>query len=451
MKARDRPFAPVRAILRKRAGKAHPPGEIEAMIDGFVSGGVADYQMTAWMMAVLFRGMSREETARLTTAMIRTGRPLPDWGAGGPVVDKHSTGGIGDKVSLVVAPIAAACGMRVPMISGRCLGHTGGTLDKLESIPGYQVDISTDRFREIVRTVGVSIAGAGGALAPADRKMYALRDVSGTVESAPLIVSSILAKKASARLEGLVLDVKVGSGGFLPRRSDARRLARMLVEASADLGVRAEALLTWMGDPLGRTIGNALEVAEAVRLLRGEPSDPRLRDLCIEVASAMARVGGNTDREKVDRLVRRALDGGAALDRFARMIEAHGGDRRVAEDPGRLPVAPVVRTVHADRDGWIRRIGARGLGRLVVDLGGGRRRAGESLDPRVGIVLLRAAGDPVRRGDAILELHLAEEGRADWAAGVASAQVDLSPRRPRLSAVLLERIPAEASRGSNPR
>ncbi|MBD3161902.1 MAG: thymidine phosphorylase, partial [Candidatus Eisenbacteria bacterium] len=268
------PFAPVRAILRKRRGEAHPPGEIDAMIDGFVSGAVADYQMTAWMMAILFRGMSREETARLTRAMIRSGRPLPGWEEGGAVVDKHSTGGVGDKVSLVVAPVVAACGMRVPMISGRALGHTGGTLDKLEAIPGYQVDLPMDRFREITRKVGLSIAGAGGDLAPADRRMYALRDVSGIIESPPLIVSSILSKKASARLDGLVLDVKVGAGGFLPSRVSAHRLARLLVEAGADLGMRVEACLSRMDAPLGYAIGNALEVAEAIRLLRGEESEP---------------------------------------------------------------------------------------------------------------------------------------------------------------------------------
>jgi pyrimidine-nucleoside phosphorylase len=405
-------FSPARAILRRRAGQRHPPGEIEELIQGFVRGEVADYQMTAWMMAVYFKPLDRQETARLTRAMIDSGRSLAPWPPGPPVVDKHSTGGVGDKVSLIVAPLVAACGLRVPMISGRALGHTGGTLDKLESVPGYRVRLEPEEFRSIVGRVGCSIAGTTDLLAPADRRMYALRDVSGIIEAPPLIVASILSKKASARLDGLVLDVKVGRGGFMVSRPPARDLARRLVAAGCDLGIRVEALLTAMDEPLGGTIGNALEVGEAIRFLRNEAPSPALTNICLATAAGMLRVGGACRAGEIGRRVKQAWESGAALERLGRMIEAHGGDPRVIEEPERLPAAIIIRGVAAPRRGWIRRIDARVLGEVVVDLGGGRRRAEDGVDPRVGIVLRARSGDRVERGQPLAEVHLGEE--AAW-------------------------------------
>jgi pyrimidine-nucleoside phosphorylase len=447
------PFAPVRVILRRRSGQRHPPGEIEELVGRFVRGEVADYQMTAWMMATYFRPLSRQETARLTRAMIASGQPLPPWPDGPPVVDKHSTGGVGDKVSLVVAPLAASCGLRVPMISGRSLGHTGGTLDKLESIPGYRVRLEPAEFRSIVSRVGCSIAGTTDAIAPADRRMYALRDVAGIIESPPLIVASILSKKASARLEGLVFDVKVGRGGFMTSRREARGLARMLVAAAGDLGIRSEALLTRMDEPLGEMIGNALEVNESIRLLRGEAASPALKSICLETASAMLRVGGGGgSAAEIRRKLDRAWESGAALERLARMIEAHGGDPRVTEDPARLPAAQAVREVLASGRGWIQRIDARLLGETVVDLGGGRHRVEDAVDPRVGIAVKVRRGELVERGSPLAAVHLADGGQ--WGAELdrrIRESIPLASRRPGPRApLLLERLRGPGKRSRAP-
>jgi pyrimidine-nucleoside phosphorylase len=403
------PFSAVRAILRKREGDEHPAGEIEEMIGGFVDGKVADYQMTAWLMTIFFRGMNGSETARLTRAMLGSGRLLPKWSGGAPVVDKHSTGGVGDKVSLILAPIAAACGLRVPMISGRALGHTGGTLDKLEAIPGYQIRLDPGRFHSIVEQVGCSIAGASDDIVPADRRIYALRDVSGIVESPPLIVSSILSKKAAARLNGLVLDVKVGSGGFMPERSAARRLAELLVAAGTGLGIRVEAILTWMGDPLGRTVGNALEVVESIRFLRGEDVAADLEEVTLALAHAMLRVAGESDGERIRSRVQDAWRSGRALEKLAAMIDAHGGDPQVTEDPHRLAAADRVYPVTSSQAGWVAGADARAVGELVIDLGGGRRRVTDPVDPRVGVVFFAGHGTRVEPGTKLAEIHLRED------------------------------------------
>jgi len=439
------PFSAVRAIRRKRNGEEHPPGEIESLVAGFLDGSVPDYQMTAWMMAVLFRGMTREETSRLTRAMLASGDRLPPWGDGPPVVDKHSTGGVGDKVSLIVAPLVAACGLWVPMISGRALGHTGGTLDKLETISGYRVDLEPEVFRAIVKRVGCSIAGASRSLVPADRRMYALRDVAGIVESAPLIVSSILSKKAAARLDGLVLDVKVGIGGFSPVRRGARKLARMLVEAGSDLGLRTEALLTRMEQPLGRAVGNSLEVEEAVRVLRNEGDAQDLEEVCIEVASAMLRVGGEGDGAEGRQRLVDAWRSGLALERFAMMVEAHGGDPRLTDDLTRLPRAASTRMVEAKTEGWIGAIDAREVGEVVIDLGGGRRRVDDSIDPRVGVRLCARVGDRVAPGDPLAEVHLGRDEQAEAFIERLRQAFLVSARRPRRRAAVLERVTAEGT------
>jgi pyrimidine-nucleoside phosphorylase len=406
-------------IIRKRDGHEHPPGEIEEMIHGFVMGQVTDYQMTAWMMAILLRGMSREETSRLTRAMLESGDRLPAWNAGRPVVDKHSTGGIGDKVSLIVAPLVAACGLRVPMISGRALGHTGGTLDKLESIPGYRTDLSVEEFRDTVERVGCSIAGASARLVPADRRMYALRDVSGIVESKPLIVSSIISKKAAARLDGLVLDVKVGRGGFVPELESARELARMLADAAVDLGMRTEALLTRMDDPLGAAIGNAIETEESIRLLRGERVPADLEEVSMALAVSMLRVGGDDGgEEELRKRLDRAIHSGRALEFFERMIAAQGGDPRVTQDTALLPRAIVRATVPADEEGWVDAVDGREMGEIVIAMGGGRLRSGEEIDRSVGILLHVKRGDRVCRGDPLCDVLSSEEvGNDDGSEG----------------------------------
>jgi pyrimidine-nucleoside phosphorylase len=435
------PFSPVRTILRKREGGVHPSEEIEAMIQGFVAGSVADYQMTAWLMAIFFRGMSTSETACLTRAMIGSGRVLPDWAPGGAVVDKHSTGGVGDKVSLILAPIAAACGLRVPMISGRALGHTGGTLDKLEAIPGYRVRLEPRRFLEIVENVGCSIAGASEDIVPADRRIYALRDVSGIVESPPLIVSSILSKKAAARLSGLVLDVKVGSGGFMPTKAAAHHLAELLVAAGTDLGIRVEAFLTWMNDPLGWTVGNALEVAESIRFLRGEDVATDLTEVTIELACAMLRVGGGVDGgEQARSRVIDAWRSGRALEKLAEMIEAHGGDPRVTDDPGLLPSAPCIRPLLSESEGWVAGIDARAVGELVIDMGGGRRRVEDPIDPRVGVVLRVPHGARVEVGTTLAELHTSEGSDARGFEDRLRSAFRFDERRPRRRQVVLDHL-----------
>lgn len=400
------PVHATRVILRKRNGETHPAGEIESLIAGMLDGTVADYQMTAWMMAVFFKGMTADETTRLTRAMLGSGDVLPAWGPGAGVVDKHSTGGIGDKISLIAAPAAAACGLRVPMISGRGLGHTGGTLDKLEAVPGYQVNLSTGDFVRIVETVGCSIAGASTTLVPADKRMYALRDVAGIVESVPLIVSSIVSKKAAARLEGLVLDVKVGSGGFSLDATSAAVLGRRLVETGELLGIRCEALLTWMDGPLGVAVGNGVETAEAMRMLRGDPVADDLREVTLAVTAAMLRMvePALSDPEARDR-VARALRSGEAMERFARMVHAHGGDVTVLERPDALCAADVLHEVRSREDGYVRDIHARTVGEIIVDLGGGRRRKDDPVDPNVGVSFLARRGDAVRRGEPLAILH----------------------------------------------
>ncbi len=439
------PFSAVRTILRKREGGIHPPDEIEAMIRGFVGGAVADYQMTAWLMAIFFRGMNTSETACLTRAMIGSGSRLPEWSPGGAVVDKHSTGGVGDKVSLVLAPIAAACGLRVPMISGRALGHTGGTLDKLEAIPGYRVRLEPERFREIVESVGCSIAGASEGIVPADRRIYALRDVSGIVESPPLIVSSILSKKAAARLSGLVLDVKVGSGGFMPTKAAAHHLAELLVAAGADLGIRVEAFLTWMNDPLGWAVGNALEAVESIRFLRGEEVAPDLAEVTIELACAMLRVGGEADGEQARSRGIDAWRSGRALERLAAMIEAHGGDPRVTDDPGLLPSAPCIRPLRSETDGWVAGIDARAVGELVIDMGGGRRRVEDPIDPRVGVVLRVPHGARVEAGMTLAELHVADGMDTRGFEERLGSAFRFDERRPRRRQVVLDHLDAQPS------
>ena len=407
-------FVPQWIIERKRDGAALAEADIREWIARFTDGRLPDYQMAALAMAVFFRGMAPAETLALTDAMMRSGDTLSWDGLGRPTADKHSTGGIGDKVSIPLAPLVAACGVAVPMISGRGLGITGGTLDKLESIPGYDTRLPEARFREVVASVGCSIVGQTDRLAPADRKLYALRDVTGTVPSIPLITASILSKKLAEGAATLVFDVKCGAGAFMRTPEDARALADSLLAVARGAGRNAEALVTPMDQPVGRTAGNALEILESVEILRGGGPDDA-RELVLRLAVPMLTLSGAAPDESAARaLLGEKLASGAALGIFARMVEAHGGDPRVADAPEKvLPRAPAVLDVPAPRGGTVARADADGIGRVVLLLGGGRRAVTDAIDPSVGVSLVRKVGENVEKGEPLLRLHARTRAEAE--------------------------------------
>ena len=409
---------PQEIIRKKRDGGALNESEIAEFIAGLASGRISEGQVAAFAMAIFFNGMSRAETVALTHAMTGSGARLTWRDLDGPVLDKHSTGGIGDKVSLVLAPVVAACGAYVPMISGRGLGHTGGTLDKLDSIPGYATKPDLERLRAAVRAAGCAIIGQTEDLAPADRRLYAIRDVTATVESIPLIVASILSKKLAAGLDALVMDVKVGSGAFLPSFEATRDLARTLVEVANGAGLRCSALLTDMSQCLGRTAGNALEVREAIDVLTGQAVHSRLREVTLALAAELLVLGGLAqDKAGAASAAARALDSGAAAERFARMVVALGGPADVLEKPERhLPEAPVRHAVHLERSGTVAAIDARALGLAVVGLGGGRQRVTDLIDPRVGLAEVRGLGEEVGPDAPLAIIHAATDSDAAAAA-----------------------------------
>jgi pyrimidine-nucleoside phosphorylase len=392
-------------IHAKREGRAIPAEELAALVEGFTRGEVPDYQMSAFCMAVFFRGMDDAEVRALTEAMLRSGDVLDLSDIAGAKVDKHSTGGVGDKVSLALAPLAAACGVKVPMISGRGLGHTGGTLDKLEAIPGFRVDLPVDRFRALVRDVGACLVGQTERLAPADRKLYALRDVTATVESIPLIAGSILSKKLAEGIDALVLDVKVGSGAFMKRLEDARALARTLAAIGRDMGKRVTALLTAMDQPLGLAVGNALEVRETLELLGGGgPAD--LREVTVELTAEMLVVGGVAgDLADGRTRVAAAIADGRGLAKLEEIVRAQDGDAAAVRDPERLPRAPRNYEVAATAAGFVEAIDAEAIGLAAVALGAGRARVEDRVDPAVGIVVHRKLGDRVERGEPLCTVH----------------------------------------------
>jgi pyrimidine-nucleoside phosphorylase len=396
----------------KRDGRANSAEELATLVHGAVDGSVPDYQIAAWLMAVYFRGMSSRETADFTRLMMTSGEVLDLADVPGVKVDKHSTGGVGDKISIPLAPLVASAGVTVPMISGRGLGHTGGTLDKLESIPGLTTSLDPSAFRRVLREVGFVIAGAGMSLAPADARLYALRDVTGTVPSIPLIVASILSKKFAAGVDALVLDVKCGAGAFMRREEDARALARALVDVSAGLGKRATALMTSMYEPLGRAVGNALEVRESLEVLRGRgPID--VVELTLALGAQMTVLAGvAADVSSGRSLLVRKLGDGSALETFARWIARQGGDAKVVEDDARLPRAALVQEIPSTADGWIASIDAREVGLAANALGAGRMRLGDPVDPAVGFVLHATRGDAVRRGQPIAEVHARSQNTA---------------------------------------
>jgi pyrimidine-nucleoside phosphorylase len=410
-------------LTTKRDGAALDDSQIRAFIDGYVAGDVPDYVASALLMAIFAHGMEDAELVAWTGAMLRSGDVFSFPELDRPLVDKHSTGGVGDKVSIPLAPAVAACGAAVPMVSGRGLGHTGGTLDKLEAIPGFRTDLSRADFARCLAATGVALGGQTEELVPADRKLYALRDVTGLIESVPLIASSILSKKLAEGISGLVLDVKFGSGAFLTDRRRGAELARTMLRVASEMGLRAVAYQTCMDRPLGRTVGHAIEVRESVECLRGG-GPPDLRALVCTLGGemlALAGIAGGPGRGSD--LVRAALDDGRAFDVFLRVVEAQGGDPRAIEDPDRLPSAPDVDLFRAERSGALHYADVRGLGRTVAALGGGRVRLGDQIDHSVGLRVLHRAGDEVAEDEALYELHHRggrglEEARRHLAAAV---------------------------------
>ncbi len=395
----------IELIRHKRDGGSLTDGEIASLVRGYTDGKIADYQMSALLMAILWRGMSRAETVALTLAMAASGEQLRIRERVNPVADKHSTGGVGDKVTLAVAPLVAACGLPVAKMSGRGLGHTGGTVDKLESITGFRTELTQDEFVALLERHGLVIAGQSADLAPADGKMYALRDVTGTVESIPLIAASIMSKKLAIGPSHLLLDVKVGAGAFMKTEAEARLLAGTMARIGEDAGVRTVALLSAMEQPLGRAVGNALEIAETVAILRGEgPAD--VTDLCVhEVATLLAMAGLAKDEAEGERRARKAISDGAGLAKLREVVTAQGGDVAQIDDPGLLPQARWVGTLDAPRTGSIAGIHAEQVGMASVRLGAGRARKGDPIDPSVGFVLQAKVGDHVEKGQPLIEIH----------------------------------------------
>lgn len=420
----------VDVIETKRDGKALSEEEIRFFVKGFVEGSIPDYQVSAFCMAVFFRNMSAQETGWLTRAMLDSGDTLDLSGIPGPLVDKHSTGGVGDKISLVLAPLVAACGGRVPMMSGRGLGHTGGTLDKLESIRGYRVDLSMEEVRRALLDVGYVMMGQSASLVPADRRMYALRDVTGTVESIPLITASIMSKKLAEGAQSLVLDVKCGRGAFMQEIAQARSLARSLVATGRSLGRDVVAVITDMNAPLGRAVGNFVEVRESIACLRGG-GPPDVVGLTVRLGAWMLLQGGlEASLDAAEARCRRALSDGSAWDRFLRNVALQGGDVEVCLEPDRGPSARCTRAVRADRSGTVRGLHARQIGVAALLLGAGRERAEDRVLPEAGIDLLRAPGEAVKAGEELCLLHSDSEPRLDRAAALAAGAYEISADGP---------------------
>jgi pyrimidine-nucleoside phosphorylase len=413
-------------IRAKRDGQALSRDAIDTFVQGITDGSWPDYQASALLMAIVLRGMSAEETAWLTDAMVRSGARVDLSAIPGIKVGKHSTGGVGDKVSVVLAPLAAACGVIVPKMSGRGLGHTGGTLDKLESIPGFRVALSIDEFIGVLRDVGCSLISQTRDIAPADKKLYALRDVTATIESIPLISASVMSKKLAEGSNVVVLDVKCGSGAFMKRIDEALALARSLVAIGTAHGVRTEAFITNMDTPLGRAVGNALEIAECIDTLKGQgPAD--VEALVIRLATRMVQLGGKAaDEARAEAAVRDALSSGRALAKFAAMVTRQGGDATVLTEMERLPQARAQRTIDSPASGRLSVLDAELIGRAAVLLGAGRARADAPIDPAAGVTILKKPGDPVTQGEPVVRLHYNDASQVAEAADLATAAVGVT-------------------------
>jgi pyrimidine-nucleoside phosphorylase len=424
-------------IIKKRDGGTLERDEIAFMVDGVTSGAVPEYQASALLMAILLRGMTAAETASLTDAMVHSGVRVDLNDIPGIKVDKHSTGGVGDKTSLILAPLAAACGVPVPMMSGRGLGHTGGTLDKLEAIPGFNVNLTLPEMKAALAKVGCAMIGQTKEIAPADKKLYALRDVTGTVESIPLITASIMSKKIAEGIDALVLDVKTGSGAFMKTEADSRRLAESLVATGRASGVRTEAVITAMHAPLGRAVGNAVEVIECLEVLKGRgPAD--LLEISVDLTARMLVLGGvAATRAEGARKAAQTISSGAGLERFRRIIECQGGDPHVVDDYTRLPTAAGRHVVKASRSGFLTGLDAELVGKASVALGAGRDRVQDPVDHGVGIMILAKPGDALREGDGVLELFYRDRDRLDAAVVLASRAVTVGDDRPSPTPLLI--------------
>jgi pyrimidine-nucleoside phosphorylase len=427
-------------IRRKRDSGELTREEIEELIATYTRGDVPDYQMSAWLMAVVLRGMSRPEIAALTEAMLHSGRVLDFSDLSGRKVDKHSTGGVGDKPSLVIAPIVAAGGVKVPMISGRGLGHSGGTLDKLEAIPGLNVNLSLAEFRRVLETCGCALIGQTAEIAPADKKIYALRDVTGTVESPALICASIMSKKLAEGIDALVLDVKTGSGAFMKNIDDAANLAELLVETGKRMGKNVVALLTDMNQPLGRKAGNAMEVAESIEVLSGAgPAD--VRELCLELAAWMFFLGERVKNvEEGKKLSADLIVSGQAREKFREIVGLQGGDVGVVDDPLRLAHARHTLDVASPTDGFIAATQCEQLGVACVVLGGGREKKEDAIDPAVGLEFHKRIGDAVKRGEPLCTLHYNADGRLAEARRLVETAYRIEPEKPKVIPPLIHRV-----------
>ena len=423
---------PREIIQKKRDRQPLTSQEITDFIRGYMSSEVADYHVAAWLMAVYINGMEVDETLALTRAMRDSGRPLNLSSIKAKKVDKHSTGGVGDKTSMIVTPIAAACGVTVPMITGRALGHTGGTLDKLESIPGFNPRPSVEKTMAILKSVGAVIMGQTDDLAPADRRIYALRDVTATVECVPLITASILSKKFSEDLDGLVLDVKTGSGAFMPTLKEARALARSIVDVGRGMKTKIVVLITDMEQPLGRAIGNALEIRECIEFLNGNaPED--LKNISIALAAHMIRLGGRTKSiAEAEGMAYDAVSKGIAAEKFRKMIRSQGGDERVVENPDLLPRAGSTDEFRAPSHGFVTRCDAKFLGLASNALGAGRTHVDDSVDRAVGLFLEKKSGDPVKRGDVLCRIHWNDSQRLRRAMAFIDQAFEIKPRPPKI-------------------
>ncbi len=426
----------VDVIRRKRLGEELSRDEIGFMISGFTNGTIPDYQISAFLMAVYFVGMSEQETVGLTEEMLHSGSVVDLSDIPGEKVDKHSTGGVGDKTSLIIAPLAAAAGVVVPMISGRGLGHTGGTLDKLESIPGFDVGLDLKRFRSVLDHAGCALIGQTQEIAPADRKLYSLRDVTATIDSVPLITGSILSKKLAEGITGLVLDVKVGSGAFMKNGDSARELAEKLNSTARRMGVRSVALLTDMNQPLGSHVGNALEVKESIDVMRGGGSRD-LKELCLVLAAHMLVLGKVASGvEDGKRQVARLIDSGAGLEKFMEMVELQGGDPRVIENPKLLAHSAHQREVLAPRDGHVTRIDTEALGTAAMLLGAGRDTVDGVIDPAVGLIVHRKIGAEVSEGEPLASLHYNSDSRLENVQQMVSGAYDIQDTPPTIEPLI---------------
>lgn len=437
----------VELIRRKRDRGRYSAGELEWLMAEFAAGNIPDYQMAAWLMAVCLRGMTVEETVALTAAMMKSGEVLDLSALPGPKVDKHSTGGVGDKVSLVLAPMVAACDVLVPMISGRALGHTGGTLDKLAAIPGFRTDLGPTAFRRCLEMAGLAIVGQSERICPVDRRLYALRDVTATVESAPLIAASIMSKKLAEGIDGLVLDVKAGSGAFCAKVSQARRLGRLMMAIGARLGKPVRALVTAMWQPLGRSVGNAVEVIEAIDALKGNWADD-LAEVSLALGEQMLVLSGRARSEvQARRQLLRALSSGRALERFRAMVRAQGGDPAVIDNPGVMIERGHRVEVCAASPGWVRSIDALRVGLIGVELGIGRLKVDATVDAAAGFVFHRKAGDRVAKGELLVEVLGSDRDRVAAAAAAVARAIVIGPVAPKPVGAVCARLSGNGGAG----